>query len=76
MSFGGTALTRVATKDLELLLSRVHGKAIAFPITHQTLLAAGLPQLVDRVAFLQGLDAAAVQAVLVAVIAERRAKVS
>lgn len=69
----GRALTEVATRDLELLLSRLHKRQLVAPVTHQSLLHAGLPHLVDRVGFLSGLDEAAVRAVLVAVIAERRA---
>jgi hypothetical protein len=44
------------------------------PITHPTLLRAGMPDLVDQLGHLVGLEARAVQAVLVAVIAERRAR--
>ncbi len=71
--FGGAGLTDVPTRDLEILLSRLHGGQLEAPISHPTLLRAGLPHLVDKLGFLQGLDAAASRAVLVAVIAERRA---
>jgi len=68
----GRALSEVTTRDLELLLSRLYKKELVPPVTHRSLLAAGLPHLVDRVEFLSGLDEPAVRAVLVAVIAERR----
>ena len=69
----GAALTGVATRDLEAMLARLHAGTLVTPITHQTLLAAGLPHLVDKVGFLSGLDERAARAALVAVIAERRA---
>lgn len=69
----GKALTDVATSDLELLLARLYRGALELPITHPALLRAGLPHLVDRLGFLQGLGAEAVRAALVAAIAERRA---
>lgn len=70
---GGKGLTHVSTDHLRLMLARIHRGQLACPVTHATLVVAGLPQLVDKVDFLKGLDEAAVRAVLVAVIAERRA---
>lgn len=70
----GGGLTHVPTEKLERMLKRVHDGALECPITHPTLLRAGMPDLVDEVGHLVGLDARAVQAVLVAVIAERRAE--
>lgn len=70
-AFGG-GLTHVSTEQLQRLLKRVHDGSLACPITHPTLLRAGMPDLVDQVGHLVGLEARAVQAVLVAVIAERR----
>lgn len=70
---GGIALSKIPTRDLRTMLSRLHRGALACPITHQTLVVAGLPHLVDRVGFLSGLDENAVRAVLIAVIAERTA---
>ena len=70
---GGKALTGVSTSDLQLALTRVHRGQLQCPITHDRLVVAGLPQLVDKLGFLQGLDESAVRAVLIAVIAERRA---
>jgi hypothetical protein len=71
--FGGRALSDVPTRDLELLLLRVYRGEVRCPLSHQSLVLGGLPHLVDRVGFLHGHDARTVQAVLVAVIAERRA---
>lgn len=68
----GGALTHVTTEQLERLLKRVHDGSLACPITHPTLLRAGMPDLVDQLGHLVGLEVRAVQAVLVAVIAERR----
>ncbi len=70
--FGGGGLTGLSTRELERLLARVHDGSLTCPITHPSLLRAGMPDLVDRVAHLSGLDASAARAVLVAVLAERR----
>ncbi|AKF09685.1 hypothetical protein [Sandaracinus amylolyticus] len=70
---GGKGLVHVSTSDLKLMLSRLHRGQLSCPVTHDRLVIAGLPQLVDKVDFLKGLDEPAVRAVLVAVIAERRA---
>lgn len=72
--FGGRALSEVPTRDLELLLARVHRGEVSCPLSHQSLVLGGLPHLVDRVTYLHGRDAATVKAVLIAVIAERRAQ--
>lgn len=71
--FGGQGLAHVPTERLEALLARLYRGELDCPVTHPTLLRAGMPDLVDQVGHLQGLDAQGVQAVLVAVIAERRA---
>ncbi len=76
VGFGGGGLTHVPTEKLTLVLKRVHDGALACPITHPTLLRAGMPDLVDDLGHLGGLDARAVAAVLVAVIAERRAQMA
>lgn len=73
MKFGGTGLTLVTTEDLRRVLARVHDGSLECPITHPRLLRAGLPKLVDQLGHLVGLDARSVQAVLVAVLAERAA---
>jgi hypothetical protein len=69
----GKGLTEVSTEMLERTLRALAKGELEGPITHQSLLAAGLPALVDRLDHLQGLDARSAQAVIVAVIAERRA---
>ena len=71
MKFGGAGLKDVSTEDLKIVLARVHDKSLECPITHPRLLRAGIPKLVDSLGHLHGLDARAVQAVIVAVIAER-----
>jgi len=73
VGFGGGGLAHVSTDALERVLKRVHDGSLECPITHPTLLRAGMPDLVDELGHLVGLDARAVIAVLVAVIAERRA---
>lgn len=70
---GGKALVSIPTADLRAMLARLHRGELRCPITHAALVVAGLPHLVDRVAFLSGLDESAVRAVLVGVIAERSA---
>lgn len=72
-NFGGKALSDVATSDLEKLLGLLHRGRLECPVTHQALVFAGASHLIDKVTFLATLDSAATRAVLVAVIAERRA---
>lgn len=67
----GRALTGVATDDLKALLRVVHRGELACPVTAKSLAEVGLLRLGDELDFLKGLDRAAVQAVLVAVLAER-----
>ena len=73
LRFGGGGLAHVSTDDLRRVLSRVHDGTLECPITHPTLLRVGLPKLVDDLGHLGGLDARAVKAVIVAVLAEREA---
>ena len=75
MTGAGTVegVTKLPTRDVETLLARLHRGELRLPLTHPNLLASGLPHLVDRVGFLSGLDGAALRAVLVAVLAERKA---
>ena len=70
---GGQGLAHVSTEKLKRLLRRLHDGSLVCPVTQMTLVVAGLPDLVDEVGHLQGLDARAAMAVLVAVIAERSA---
>ena len=74
MGIGGTGLSHVPTEALRKLLARLYDGSLKAPITHPTLIHAGLPALVDKVDHLQGLDARGAQAVIVAVLAERSAK--
>lgn len=69
----GAGLSLVSTVELVRLLRALNKGELLCPPTHPNLLRAGLPGLVDKVDHLKGLDARAVHAVLVAVIAERRA---
>lgn len=72
MKFGGGGLKHVSTEDLRVVLARVHDGSLICPITHPHILRAGLPKLIDDLGHLHGLDARAVQAVIVAVLAERQ----
>lgn len=72
--FGGQALTKLATRDLERLLALVHRGELLCPIDELRIHTAGLSYLVDKLGFLKGLPESAVRAVLVAVLAERRAR--
>lgn len=67
----GVGLRHVPSDALRRVLARLHDGTLAAPITHPSLVRAGLPDLVDRLDHLQGLDARAAQAVIVAVLAER-----
>lgn len=69
---GGEALTHLTETDLKRLLLALHKGQLDCPILPKHLAIAGLSYLQDRVDWLQGLDKAAVRAVLVAVLAERR----
>ena len=69
----GGGLAAVPTVSLVHLLRALNKGELLGPVTHPNLLRAGFPGLVDKVDHLQGLDARAVHAVLVAVIAERKA---
>lgn len=73
-SFAGAGLTALSTTDLERLLRALHRGELRCPIGHTELHMAGLSYLVDRVEALRGLDERAVRAVLVAVLAERKAR--
>lgn len=74
MAVAGAGLADVPTERLKCLLGRLYDGTLVAPITHPRLLHAGLPDLVDKVEHLQGLDARAAQAVIVAVLAERAKK--
>jgi hypothetical protein len=68
-------LTFVVTSDLEKLLSAVHRKVLDCPLAIEGLTRVGLQHTaVELMGALRGLDERAVRALLVAVIAERRAR--
>lgn len=69
----GSALTRVPTATLEALLRSVHRQRLPMPLSRSTLIAGGFGNVEGDLGSLQGLDARATQAVIVAAIAERRA---
>lgn len=73
MKFGGGGLAHVSTEDLKRVLKLVHDGTLKCPITHPTLIHAGLPKLIDDLGHLHGLDERAAKAVIVAVLAERAA---
>lgn len=68
----GKALTAVPTDDLVALLRAVHRHGLDQPFDTRFLAEAGLLSRQDSFGFLTHLEAKAVTAVLVAVIAERR----
>jgi hypothetical protein len=69
----GAALTRVPTATLESLLRSIFRQRLLFPLSRATLIAGGFGNVEAELGALQGLDARAAQAVIVAAIAERRA---
>lgn len=71
----GKALTEVKTDSLVALLRAIHRQPFDGPFATPVLAERQLLPLQDRVGFLHGLSHAAVQAVLIAVIAERRRRV-
>ncbi|MGE0323186.1 MAG: hypothetical protein AB7K71_26985 [Polyangiaceae bacterium] len=68
-------LTRVPTSKLERLLKLLHQEQVGVPLSGASLMTAGMSDIADDVDLLKGLERSAIQAVLVAVIAERRRKV-
>ena len=70
------ALTALSDLDLERLLRALVRGELACPVSKRNLALAGLTYLWDRTDFLVGLDEQAARSVLVAVIAERRARVA
>jgi len=69
----GASLTRVPTPTLESLLRSIFRQRLLFPLSRATLIAGGFGNVEAELGALQGLDARAAQAVIVAAIAERRA---
>lgn len=72
--FGSSGLTTVSDADLTRLLRAVHRAELPCPIDRIGLATAGLLHLGDELDVLRGLDAGGVKAVLIAVLAERRAR--
>ena len=76
MTDGAPDLTEVSDPDLEKLLRTISLGRIQFPIRTTDLVAEGLAHLKESLACLAGLDRDAVAALLGAVLAERRRRVS
>lgn len=70
----GRGLSSVPDEELETLLRRVHRGEITYPLRRSELLLMKTPQLAELGDVLLGLDEGGVRAVLVAVLAERRAR--
>jgi hypothetical protein len=66
-------LSKVSEEDLERLLRIVHRAAVPFPITRASLVLCAFGHLEAELDLLVGLDQRGARALLVAVIAERRA---
>ncbi len=73
LRFGGGGVAHVSTDDLKRVLARLHDGTLECPITHPTLIFAGLPRLIDDLGHLHGLDERGAKAVIVAALAEREA---
>lgn len=68
----GQGLSHISSKDLKRLLRAVHRGDVDCPINQIGLAELNLLRLGDELGHLRGLDARGLQAVLVAVLAERR----
>ena len=69
----GDGLSRAPTEALLGLLRAVHRGQMTFPVTRSTLIAMGYGDVEATLSTLVGLDERGLRAVLVAVIAERKA---
>lgn len=69
-------LVAVSDQDLTTLLREIHRGTLACPITPRELAEVGLLRLGDDLEHLRSLDRDAVVATLVAVLAERRARLT
>jgi hypothetical protein len=69
--YAGKALVAVRREHLVVLLRAVHRGELQCPITQRGIAEVGLLHIADDLDHVRGLDKSAVQAVLVAVIAER-----
>jgi len=75
VAFGTDGLTRVRTEHLIELLRSVHRGTLKCPFDQTDLAVAGFLGIADELHHLRGLDQRAVTAVLLAVLAERRAPI-
>jgi hypothetical protein len=66
-------LSRISSEQLKRILALVYRKQLSCPITRSGLIAAALGDVEQQLDILVGLDERAVQRVIVAVLAERRA---
>ncbi len=66
-------LSRVSTDDLVRLLRIVHRGAVSFPVSRAGLVLVAFGHLEGELGLLVGLDQAGARALLVGIIAERRA---
>lgn len=73
MTIGAHGLVAVATSDLEKLLRALVRGHLACPLTVHGLACVGLQHAADRLDAVKNLPEPAVRAVIVAVVAERRA---
>lgn len=71
--FGTGGLVQVGDRDLQTLLRHVHRGDLPCPVDLPGLARCGLQHVADDLEILRGLDERAVRAVVVAVLAERRA---
>ena len=71
---GGEGLTPVATDALKHLLALVHRDELNVPLDVSEFTRIGLQDAAEDLSLLRGLDKAGVRAVLVAVLAERKAR--
>jgi hypothetical protein len=70
----GHGLQRVAIHHLLRLLRALHQEHLASPVTRSGLIACGFGDIEQHLSLLVGLERVAAQRVLVAVLAERRAR--
>jgi hypothetical protein len=71
MRLGANGLRDVKTDDLRILLRAVHRDELETPFDRAGLATIGLLRIADDLDHLRGLDASAIKAVVIAVIAER-----
>jgi hypothetical protein len=72
--FGTNGLIAVRDSDLEKLLKYVHREELTCPVDLPGLARVGLQHAAEDLEILRGLDARSVKAVVISVLAERRAR--